>query len=58
MNRQFHIVLQSILKINKHDTKQLDQSTSFAEDNKWKWFKVIYINIPYSFDDVDFLFIY
>uniref|UniRef100_A0A803MDI9 Transposase n=1 Tax=Chenopodium quinoa TaxID=63459 RepID=A0A803MDI9_CHEQI len=39
MSRQFHIVLQSILKIGKHYIKQVDQTTSFAEDNKWKWFE-------------------
>ncbi|XP_021718280.1 uncharacterized protein LOC110686012 [Chenopodium quinoa] len=39
VSRQFHIVLRSILKIGKYYIKQVDQTTSFAEDNKQKWFE-------------------
>ncbi|KAL2921164.1 TGF-beta-activated kinase 1 and MAP3K7-binding protein 2 [Bienertia sinuspersici] len=43
VSRQFHMVLRSILKIGKYYIKQVNETTSFAEDNKWKWFEVILI---------------
>ncbi|KAL2937347.1 hypothetical protein RDABS01_020796 [Bienertia sinuspersici] len=34
------MVLRSILKIGKYYIKQVDETTSFAEDKKWNWFEI------------------
>ncbi|KAL2930537.1 Polyribonucleotide nucleotidyltransferase [Bienertia sinuspersici] len=39
VSHQFHVVLRSILKVGKYYINQMDRTTSFAEDNKWKWFE-------------------
>lgn len=41
ISRQFHVVLASMLKLGKYYIKQADHNTltSYANDNKWKWFE-------------------
>ena len=39
ISRQFHTVLQAVIKIGKKYIKQ-DHSVHYEEDNQWKWFKV------------------
>ncbi|XP_074337534.1 uncharacterized protein LOC141674731 [Apium graveolens] len=39
VSRQFHIVLGSLLKLRKDYIKKVDHSTSYVDDNQWKWFE-------------------
>ncbi|XP_074366991.1 uncharacterized protein LOC141707626 isoform X1 [Apium graveolens] len=39
VSRQFHLVLGSILKMGKDYIKKVDHSTSYVDDNQWKWFE-------------------
>ncbi|KAH9623885.1 hypothetical protein KSS87_018555 [Heliosperma pusillum] len=39
VSRQFHTVLRAVLKIGKHYIKEVDTTTSFVNDPKWKWFE-------------------
>ncbi|XP_074345842.1 uncharacterized protein LOC141684662 [Apium graveolens] len=39
VSRQFHVVLESILKLGDYYIKRVDHTTNYAHDNKWKWFE-------------------
>ncbi|XP_074349802.1 uncharacterized protein LOC141689421 isoform X1 [Apium graveolens] len=41
VSRQFHIVLGSLLKLRKDYIKKVDHSTSYVDDNQWKWFELL-----------------
>lgn len=43
ISRQFHTVLRAVMNIGKYYVKQAESTTSYAGDNKWKWFEVIII---------------
>ncbi|WOH01177.1 hypothetical protein DCAR_0520558 [Daucus carota subsp. sativus] len=39
VSRQFHVVLESVLKLGQFFIKKVDHSTNYAHESKWKWFE-------------------
>ena len=50
-SRQFHVVLESVLKLGQFFIKKVDHSTNYAHESKWKWFEVILLTYVFrSYD--------
>ncbi|XP_048497872.1 protein ALP1-like [Beta vulgaris subsp. vulgaris] len=39
VSRQFHVVLEAVLKIGKYYIKPVSHTTNCSRDDKWKWFE-------------------